>query len=568
MTKLCYSTPITAFSAVISFIWFILFVFYQKRIIRNQKTEMKVDFKPAAIVLIAVCLSVYFVYIIWGSGYLSLAPLSMIDNGQQHIDTLFHSAIAESYKRSIKASTLLNNEAYIPYHTFSHLLMGIVSKIMDIPAVIGYCFIYPVLFIPLYTISQFIAVLSAKGFFAGIYRINLIDIVLIVLFNVGVPFCHLYCARPASDIISESFMIANTLAFFSYAIAFYYLKVYRNNRKATIAFCLFFIPVAVFLISWSKISVGLLFTVSVIYYLFRTKMTSVWAWLLNIAYFLVCIVSYILFNRGFNNGSDSSLMEIKFLSNDEYCSGILGTWGHLLFCSIFFISYICMELKSKRITKQDIITGKTIWIELLIIIGIISFLPPLFLKIPGASAFYFSMAYTVPSLCILCGQNYFDNDKINRIRQRSLGLVLCVSVSIWSIIMCSPALMRTHTYSLDHNSDLSGVLFEIRELAGKHPEEYTVFLDEDAFSLNVLEDSRKAAYVFPALTGIGVINASYRENGEYYSFAGDQLEATYGISNTDNDHKISFEEAEIKAREMGKKRIIHVTENGYEIIDL
>ena len=79
-------------------------------------------------------------------------------------------------------------------------------------------------------------------------------------------------------------------------------------------------------------------------------------------------------------------------------------------------------------------------------------------------------------------------------------------------------------------------------------------------------DGRRAAYVCPAMTGIGVINATYYNGDDYYTFKGDKAR-DYSLSMTDNDHNLTFDEALEKAKGMGKEKVIHMTKNGYEIVD-
>ena len=565
-TKLCFYLPIATLTVIITLVWTVSFFVDQKRVSKNPEATIKIDYNFGFALVLAFFLSFYFSYVIWGSGYLSLFPLEMIDNGKQHLDTLFHSSIAESYKRSIVASTLLNNESYLPYHTFSHFLLGNISKIIGIPALYAYNFIYPILCIPFYITSQFVAIAVSKWFFTRKAKIGFIDSIIVVIFNVGIPFDNQYGVWNTSKIVSESFMIANTIAFISYAVLLIFLKK-KKRQLDVIILCLIVIPIQIFIISWSKISVGLLFCLSVMYYIFRTKMGDLRFWLLNIMYCIILYVSLLLFQGSVGGGSDSLSSGLVLFAYKDYCKGILGIWGHFLICTIWALFFIFMDYRRKKYTKDDFLHGKTVWIELLILIGIVSLLPASLLRIPGGSAAYFSLACSVISICILGGQDFFETyDKILKNRSVWSGILVCICV--WIILGNTPVIRPTHVIALEHQTNTSGLLLEIRNYVGNHPEQYTIYLDDDAFTTGLFEQELSSVYVCPALTGVGVINATYKKGNECFSFEGEKYDSTYGVSFTDNDHKISFDEAKSKAKKNGKKGIIHITNTGYEIINL
>jgi hypothetical protein len=86
-----------------------------------------------------------------------------------------------------------------------------------------------------------------------------------------------------------------------------------------------------------------------------------------------------------------------------------------------------------------------------------------------------------------------------------------------------------------HESSLSTVLTEIRDTCGGHPEDYTIYLEEDNIAQQVfkpvlLKDLR-TVYVWPAMTGVGVINATYEEDGTIY-INGEVLPEEYGYGET------------------------------------
>ena len=507
-------------------------------------------------------------FLAWGGGYLSLAPYEAIDNGVQHLDSLFHGSIAESYKRSIKASTLLNDELYIPYHTFSHLLMGNIAKIMDIPSLIAYCFIYPPFFIPVYIVSQLVAISSVKNYFEGSPQIAFIDIVVVILFNVGVAYSGLlgmYGIWKISYLFSESFLIANTIVFLSYALTFYILKQHIHNKRIMNMYCMLIIPIEIFVISWSKISVGFVFTAGVMYYLLRTKTKELKYWLLNSVYFIVFIISLLLFN---NHGSDmQKTISSGFLIRafERYCSGPLGIWGHYLILMIMPALFITLEINKKHFSKTEVINGKTVWIEMIVIVSVLAFLPAYILD-RGSTAAYFSYAMEIPALCLLCGHNYVNVDEDSRGSCRMCIYIVCTSWCIWTAYT-NRAANPISVITKSHQYNISNVLLQIRNEVDGRPEKYTIYMDSDSFISQAYINGRNASYVCPSVTGVGVINASYIHDGTCYTFMGDTADEGYGMTITNNDHNLSLDEAIIKARQMGKEKLIHITSSGYELVD-
>lgn len=564
-----YGTRSCVAAIIISLFWSVCFFLDQRRIGRGVKPERSINSNLILMSIIAFFLGIFLASLAWGSRYLSLAPYEAIDNGVQHLDCMFHSTIAESCKRSIKASTLLNGELYIPYHTFSHLLMGNVAKIMDMPSLIAYNFIFPPLFIPVYIVSQLAAISSVKNYFEESPQIAFIDIVVVILFNVGVVHSGLlgmYGIWKKSYLVSESFLIANTIVLLSYALAFYVLKQHIHNKRIMNIYCLLIIPIEIFVISWSKISVGFVFTAGVMYYLFRTKTRELKYWLLNMLYLGVFIISLWLFNTHGNDMQGTIISGFLIRAFEQYCSGPLGIWGHYLILLIMPALFIILEINKNHYSKTEVINGKTVWIEMILIVSVLAFLPSYILDIGGGSAVYFSYAMEIPALCLLCGHNYVNIDEDSKGSCRMCIYIVCVSWCIWTAYTNRGADPLSLVKG-EHGYNISEVLLQIRNEVDGRPEKYTIYIDADSFISQVYTDGRYASYICPSITGVGVINASYMHEGVCYTFKGDMTDEGYGMMITNNDHNLSFDEAMIKAGQMGKEKVIHITGSGYELDD-
>lgn len=574
VTNSPYKNKIIPFACFILFLWIaasikVLWLPSKTKSYYYTSEPKQPLFINIVFIILALIISVYFALTIWGIGYLSLSPIARINNGIQHQDTLYHSAIAESFSRSFIPSALINDETYLHYHTFSHFLINIFARMLSIPAFIAYNYIFPIVFLPLYIFAQMLAIFSAKKIFAGSATVlNIIDLLAIASFNMGIISNNIlgkYAISKASYIASESYLIGNTLAFLFYSVLL--LNIYRKPKKKNkVILFLIGIPSMIFLVSWAKISIGMLFTLSILYYFFRMKIKSIKYWCFNFYYGLVYLVCIKLFNNGagvYSNIKDA----FRLFAFSDYCSGSLGIAGHYLLLSVMSILFIIFELKYYRYNLTDIKSRKTIWVEEILIISLFAFLPGALLVINGGSAGYFSYFVETPAMIMLCGHDYI-NKAINRLRKDKA--VFLLPAVLWCAIIginaCFNMIQKKKLITADRGSGFYDEMMEIREMAGDTPELYTFYLDSDAKAVDIFSDSLSNLYVYPALTRIGVINASYCwDDGKYYTFT-DKNVGAYGLKDVRNG-KLSFNEALKKAREMGKEKIIHVTKEGYEIIE-
>lgn len=577
-----YGTRMMAAALAVWLFWFVLFALDSRRIARGRTEKCLKCSLPAA-VLLSLFFGLYLAWTVWGSKCLTLAPLEQLDNGTQYLDTLYLSSLAESFRRSLVPSTLLNSEVYIPYHTFSPLLMSAVASVMQVPAFIAYNYMYPVLFIPVYLAAQILAVAAAREYFSGRTGVTVPDLAVIILVNAGFilrSWLEAYGIWKRNLINSESFLIANTMAFICYGIIFHILKHPGEGRKRTNLLLFLLIPAGIFLITWCKMSVGLLFAVSVMYYLFRMHMKELRFWGINVLYGTVLLLALWLFSLMGSVPLPPGQKVYALAAFKEYCTGRLGILGHWLILMILPALFILAEIFRLRKEKRVFATGKTVWIEDLLLTAFIAFLPGFLIVIDGGSASYFSCALEVPALLLLCGHPGFDPEKwIRREGNGRISLKKAVSVFcvLWCIAMCwinKPDNPMSYVTG-EHETALSETLTEIRNTYGEHPDEYTIYLDRDNMAARTfkpwLRVEVKTMYVWPAMTGIGVINATYAEDGAVYSYTETRVPqygkmSNYGVEYTDSNRAITLEEALEKIGELGKKGVIHVTADGYEVL--
>ena len=566
MTAPRYGTRSCILAVLVALIWTVVFLCHQRRVEKDESTGMCIKCRLVIVLIMAYFIGIFLAHLVWNSGYLSLVPYERIDNGSQHIDHLFHGSIAESWRRALYPSTLLNDERYLAYHTFSHLLMGTIAGIMGMPSFIVYCYLYPILFYPLHCFSALLAISSAKAYFEGKSDVQFLDIIVVGLYFFGVTDnIASYGVWKASFHLSESFLIANTISFLVYALTFYALRKWSSSRRLMAVYCTVIIPVAIFVISWSKISVGFIFTAGIMYYVFRSHIRDFKFWLLDILYLVEYVVCLRLFNYSGRDISGRILSRFRWFAFKDWISGGLGIGGHYIILSLMTMLFIGLEIYINRFKWSDVRAGRTIWVEDIIIMSMLAFLPGAIINI-GSNAAYFSFAIEIPSLVLLCGHNYINIDEEAKGALKPLIYVVCFSWCIWMGYHHKPADPLT-AITNEHASNLSAMLLEIRDTVGKNPEDYTIYLDTDSVVSQIFTYDRAAVYVCPAMTSVGVINATFAEEGAHYTYAGGAVDEGYGLNMVDNGH-LSYEDAISVARERGKKYLIHFTSVGYEIVNL
>lgn len=316
------------------------------------------------------------------------------------------------------------------------------------------------------------------------------DLVFVSLFITGpIPGNILaeYGVWQQSFIISESFLVSNTLLFFSMAFLFSFLRMKRKTQsvKKNIFVYLLYIPLSVFVISWAKISVGTIYTAMIMYYVIRTETRNWKAWLLNLLYGLTFIVSFLLFNESTGGSLQNSFRLFGF---NIFCTGRLGILGHLLLLSAGPILFIWMEYQKNQFSISDIKIGKTIWIEEMLITMAVGFAPCLLMDIAGGSAAYFSYVISGVSLVFLCSHSYIHIERDSTGILRKLLKKACI---IWCVAMAfrNSSRMVLNQIVTYHNSDMYHQAEELRDLTGNHPEQYSIYLDRDAFVTRVFRIS-------------------------------------------------------------------------------
>ncbi len=566
-TNTPYTVNVLIGVIIVLVFWLTFFIYDQHKIMIGLSDKSVNGF--LFITLCALLIGFSFAYSIWGQGYLSLDPIKRVNSGLQHQDAFFLSAIAESYNRSLFPSTLVNQEAIFRYHTLDCLITNIISRLFIMPCFFVYTYLQPIIFLPLYGFLQYVGILGVRKYFTGMDALKLSDIVVVTIYNIGLlPPLQLshFGIWKSSYVGSSSFVTANIFAVIFFVFCFHMMRTEKHRNT----FLYIGIPITIFILCWSKISVGFLVTTAILYYFFRTKPKRLKYWLLNLYYLAAFLISLILFRPIDGGNAGGNRTGFQLFAFIKYCdNSIDGLCGHYFILSLIAIIFIIFDIKKKKYNKEDVVSGKTLWIELIGIITICSFLPGILLDINGGSAAYFSFFSEIPAMLLLCGHGYLETllEKKKMIWKIGIYILLCVWMLyvVWS---------SSHGFYFVQKENVSAATdiniyesaMEIRELAADTPEAFTIYLDDDAQVFQLYSNSVAGIYIYPALAGVGVINASYCQDGVIYTVHDTALRR-YGLGYV-NHPKLSFEESLQYARKLGKTKLIHMEKDGYEIIDL
>lgn len=576
------------FASFFSFvIWLFLFLFQD---IKN-KSVLRFDILKISSILFAFVLGFFFVKLEWFYGYLNLDPVLYLMKGRSHIDTLFHSAIAESYITNGFPSINFNEPILLKYHTFSHFLIAVLSKILDIPAFIFYNYLFPIFSIPLYVFLVQYSLFEIKKMLKVEQNFSFWDSVFLFLF---LGFFFRYCLY-----ISESCLVSVIFMLLGLNLI---LKS-KNIFIARISFSsIVLVPVFIFLVSWGKISCGMIFTGFFCYYLFRENIKSVKNWGLIILYAVTFVFSYKCFSN--TSGTDSSKITLFHFARNYLTlkTSVFYYFSQLipaLLCLIFVV-------KEKFLSKEYFKNRENILPETMLVASIVSFLPGIFLTIGGGSAAYFCIPAFVLNLLILWGYDIPNRlvYSLSKIGRKFLFASI-FSICIWSVICVSDPFHNIIT-TLKINTDFSDnqqttyteklkecfkpalgkkiplykSVEKIRDISKNNRKDFCVFIDDDCYfydiyghNINSPHYGLKECFALTSYIGLPVINALYTD-GEY-SYRGDGenigqngVNEYYGIGSVKkHSQKITKDNMREFARSIGKSNIIVVTKDSFYIVD-
>jgi len=348
---------------------------------------------------VPILLAIKIVGAFYDYGTLNPLFLEKIVLGMGHQDTLMHMSIAQMLKTHHIASTGLDGIPFVHYHFGSHYFFARLSFFSGLSVMQVYNLAFPLLIIPLYfllllyIVPRLALVLNAQPLSLQITKHQgVIFWSLFLVVHLGIlPKDYLNrTVSWQSYLGSESYLIALVLMFIALSCLFDYGQL-KPQRQAKTLYKIF-LAILVLVICLCKVSVGVLLVAILAYLQFRQGQFFKWKnllfWLMSLG---VLYGVYQTFIAGFGWETKITLFHF-FRSYADYPVRFYMVHIHFFALLVFITLHLYqIEKNNPNTNLQKLIREKqTLWLEVLIILGVLSLLPGLILAIPDGSAIYFS----------------------------------------------------------------------------------------------------------------------------------------------------------------------------------
>lgn len=371
-----------------------------------RRKNFSVNLLNILLIVICIVFCMEFIRFSWFGIYLRLDATRNFFEGKTFIDTLYHSAIAESILTNGYPSIQQNAPTALGYHCLSHVVVAGISGLLRLPCFITYNYLFPVIFIPVFLFLMQRVLLIGKGCFSGISEIRFVEYVILLaaaggFFTKGIQ-KFIGCNINVGIYNSESTLVSLIL------ILTYFCLISAGYKKHCISENInlwIIIPVFIVLLSAAKISTGFIFASGACYYLFRKYIFRDRKFFLIFLYIAVFILYYFLMNKLSvpYQASSSSVENIEKINTlfhyiKNYCNGTLGAVLHYMF--LFFPCVVLLFTDKKIISPGFIKNRESIFQEMIFLLMVGACLPGILLTINGGSAFYFVLPVYVAAWLI------------------------------------------------------------------------------------------------------------------------------------------------------------------------
>lgn len=612
-SRFYFANRIICSSAGITVFYFILFIHFY---IKYYKSDKIFCLKNLLFFLLTILLGFWYVNVIWNSGYLTLFPVKKLLSGEAHIDTLFHSTIAESFITNGYSSIQFNTPSYLPYHYLSHFVLSLFSRLLRMPVFYVYNYIYPVFFIPIFIILTISVITEFRLYYKLDSSLSLADICFLFLLLTGI----LPLTMPDSlgiffstTYISESYFLSLVTFLLFIKITFLILnKNLFSNKHIKRLYFYVLLPLSIIIISGMKISVGFLFTAGICYLYFRKNPFKLRSWGYIFFYIFFFIVSYFLyiFNPNSQDKTSPALTLFHYVKNyvrqDYRILHYIILFAPCLFIFVHRTRYLPLNLTYFN-QKEHIFE------EVLILLSILGSLPGILLAIEGGSAAYFSLPIFFISLLCIVGFNIINDICCTQKQRYFVYLFMTIFIISWminihplytikstvitriandekiSIKQASSernfweAAQKTVKFAFstaeESNNASYLLLNKIRELTNKDKKAYCIYVDKSSSFLTLYPMSiypqlaMKNHFMLTGYLGLPVINAiyvsddlCYRSDEQFVATKEKMHNASYGLATVVLQDFFTLDEAHDRAKKLHKKFIIYLYDDTFEII--
>lgn len=345
--------------------------------------------------LLVICLfSVWVASVCWQGPFLSplfVEAIELTEHNKSSLDPLFHISIAQVIKNYGVVSNGLHMLMPLKYHFFSHFLLGRISAFTDTHLVytynIGFVLIFPALLLKFFltvtsTLMAFLKIQSKNSSFILVLLIFGLTSILPVFFynNLAV---RVWIGNN-SHFISESYLVSILILL----IVVNTLLLVNTQDQSFKYFILLFLPIAIGLVTVSKVSTGCLVMAGLGYtflrYGFYKSKIAMAGMVVTTAVFI--IGAYSVFEEDSANGSFYLMHFFKIHVDSRFITFV---------CLFFFwalLGVVAAVWYGRKNPTEVAVDSQRVFgvLEVIIIIAIVGFIPPSLIEIGGGSGVYFA----------------------------------------------------------------------------------------------------------------------------------------------------------------------------------
>jgi len=353
-------------------------------------------------------LLIFIIFALWStaayykSGYIHpLMREKIITGAWAHRDALYFSSLAGIFKTYGVSSTGLDGVLVTHYyHSVSNMVIGLMSGFFGISTMTFYDILFPILIIPLFFLTFIWCVIELSAYYykpIQFYNNNFNIVFWLILFIIfatplpiifSLPINNYFIIEKYQYLGSHSYSFALIFTFVGTGILFSSLnQTYPpNGPKKQLQRLLFIIGLPLFflIIGYTKVSFIYLIGSIYLYLIFRYKSYNKLLHIISLSSFILisCIIYFNLiapFESGthtaFNASGGPIIPGNKVWT---YYISELVKYPFFIYPSLIFIiiRLYCLEIKSISILYTNFKKRKLIDIELLVLLIIVSFIPP------------------------------------------------------------------------------------------------------------------------------------------------------------------------------------------------
>jgi len=359
-------------------------------------------------IVAVVATSVFAILIagqVWAWGYLSPVFLEKVALGVAHQDTLFNASISSMIRTYGIPSTGLDGLPFIRYHFGSHWILAWLSALARISPLDFYQLGYPVVLVPLFLQSLMgFATSASTRLFGGAIRLRsrrglAAWMVLALSFATVLPGELGLRAGIYGIVTSESYLVSMMFMFLTASIMLECLgKGQGPVSSADRVLLLLALPVLLFFIGMSKISVLALTAALLAYYVLRLGLYKQRHFMAAVG--IGALISVLALFVTTPTGMGGGLALLPYI-RDYVAYGV--SMPVKVVCAMWFFaahylwSWLYVVLRLRSLGATSLARLREVWsdraaldVEAVVVFSLLGVIPGLCVSIPGGSAAYFS----------------------------------------------------------------------------------------------------------------------------------------------------------------------------------